>query len=70
MKKLYVFVILSIFLNNVYSQEESKSDIQLPSSPALSIIGMQNSETSRPGNYTGLYPSLISPLVSNNGIIP
>lgn len=67
--KALLFVVL-INICGAYAQEESASDIQLPSSPGMSIIGIQTSEISKPGNYTGLYSSLISPLISNNGAIP
>jgi len=36
----------------------------------MSIIGIQNAEISKPGNYAGLFSGLISPVVSNNGTIP
>lgn len=70
MKKLIAILAIGTISGNLYSQEKSKSDIQLPSSPGMSIIGLQSNEISKPGNYTGLYSSLISPIVSNNGTIP
>jgi hypothetical protein len=54
----------------VVAQDATKADIQIPSSPGMSIIGIQNAEISKPGNYAGLYSGLISPVVSNNGTIP
>ncbi len=70
--KNIVFFILGFILNFhlSYAQEITNSDIQIPSTPGLNIIGVQNSEISKPGNYTGLYTSLISPIVSDNGTIP
>jgi hypothetical protein len=71
MKKLNILVAITFLINNaVYSQVKTKTDIQIPSTPGMSIIGIQNSEITKPGNYTGLYTSLISPIVSNNGTIP
>ena len=69
--KIKVFVLIIVMnVCGLYAQDKSVSNIQLPSSPGMSIIGVQTSEISKPGNYTGLYSSLISPLVSNNGTIP
>lgn len=44
--------------------------LQLPSTPALSIIGVQNSEISQPSSPSGLNLSLISPVISGNGTLP
>ena len=63
-------IICCLAYSIAFSQNISPSDIQIPSTPGMSIIGIQNTEISRPGNYTGLYTSLLSPIVSNNGTIP
>jgi hypothetical protein len=70
MKKITVAILFFTCIGNLYSQDKTKSDIQIPGSPGMSIIGVQNIEIAKPGNYTGLYSSLISPIVSNNGTIP
>lgn len=70
MKKITVAILFITCIGNLYSQDKTKSDIQIPGSPGMSIIGVQNIEIAKPGNYTGLYSSLISPIVSNNGTIP
>ena len=50
--------------------QESSPELQIPSSPGMNIIGVQNAEITKPGNYTGIYTNLISPILSNNGTIP
>lgn len=71
MKNLILIFCTVIFIGlQVFAQDASKADIQIPSSPGMSIIGIQNAEISKPGNYAGLYSGLVSPVISNNGTIP
>lgn len=70
MKHRLIIIGLLLSMQFSYAQEVANSDIQIPSTPGMNIIGVQNSEITKPGNYTGLYTSLISPIVSNNGTIP
>nr|WP_321485564.1 hypothetical protein [uncultured Draconibacterium sp.] len=70
MKTILAIIGILLSFQFSYAQETANSDIQIPSTPGMNIIGVQNSEITTPGNYTGLYTSLISPIVSNNGTIP
>lgn len=70
MKAALLLIVLALFVQLSFAQENSNSDIQVPATPGMSIIGIQNAEISKPGNYTGLFTSLVSPIVSNNGTIP
>ena len=70
MKRVYSVIGFICCVIFAYSQENITSDIQIPATPGMSIIGTQNTEISKPGNYTGLYTCLISPIVSNNGTVP
>lgn len=69
-KYLMIINIILIVNQNFAQEKKNKVDIQIPSSPGLTIIGVQNAEISKPGDYTGLYSSLISPIVSENGTVP
>lgn len=70
MKNILPIIGFFCFFNFTFAQDNSKSDIQVPGTPGMSIIGVQNAEITKPGNYTGLFTSLVSPVVSNNGTIP
>lgn len=65
-------IIISILLSFFFEarSQESKPELQIPSTPGMNIIGIQNAEITKPGNYTGVYTNLISPILSNNGTIP
>ncbi|MEI6747936.1 MAG: hypothetical protein ACOYMF_05855 [Bacteroidales bacterium] len=70
MKKVLIsfgFILLFQFTAN---SQETDPELQIPGSPGMDIIGVQNVEISKPGNYTGVYSSLISPIIANNGTIP
>ena len=69
MKKIILFLALSAIFPLV-AQEKGSTEMTMPEYPALSIIGSQTSEISKPGDYTALLASVISPMVSNNGTIP
>ena len=69
MRRYLLFIFLLNF-QSYFSQDKSASDIQVPSNPSLMIIGIQSAEITKPGNYTGLFSSLLSPIVSNAGNLP
>lgn len=70
MKAILLTIVVTFFVQLSYAQDNGNSDMQVPSTPGMNIIGVQNMEISNPGNYTGVYTSLISSIVSNNGTIP
>lgn len=61
---------LTVFCFLALSFRSEAQDLQIPASPGMSIIGAQNTEITKPGNYAGVYANLISPLISDNGTIP
>jgi len=69
MKKFILTIVILLAFCDMKSQEASP-ELQIPSTPGLSIIGVESAEITKPGNYTGVYTSLISPIISNNGTIP
>lgn len=68
MKKLYLVLLMT--MSTVMALAQSNSNVTLPSNPGMSIIGVQTSEFSEPGNYAGIYANLISPIIANNGTVP
>lgn len=70
MKKFLISIgFLLSFLVAAMAQE-SNPELQIPGTPGMNIIGVQTAEITKPGNYTGVFTSLISPIISNNGTIP
>ncbi len=59
-----------LFICGIGWSQTASPEIQIPSNPGMSIIGIQAAEINKPGNYTGVYANLISPILSNNGTIP
>lgn len=70
MKKIVTLACLIVIIISTVRAQDASPEIQIPSSPALNIIGVQSAEISKPGNYAGVYANLIAPILSNNGTIP
>ncbi|MCT4625300.1 MAG: hypothetical protein N4A46_16875 [Schleiferiaceae bacterium] len=70
MKKSYAMLLMLMWTLNVKGQKERSTEMTIPEYPALSIIGSQTSEITKPGDYTALLATVVSPMVSNNGTIP
>lgn len=62
--------ILLLSAGLLFAQSDSDAELSVPNYPALNIIGSQTTEITKPGDYSGLAASIISPLVSNDGTIP
>jgi|GEM_PF-2926273 len=68
--RLIYTALLLLLVGSLFAQSDSKADLTVPNYPALNIIGSQTTEITKPGGYSGLEATIISPLVSNDGTIP
>jgi len=70
MKRIILIILSFSLVCGVGFSQDPSPEIQIPSNPGMSIIGLQSAEINKPGNYAGVYANLISPILSNNGTIP